>query len=124
MSQALAMSTGMDVTVELRLDGGAPIRAKTMVSRYGGNRTWTAVLPPTPASFSNHTVAATMTMTTAASTTTTTITLVVLFGEVWVCSGQSDMETDIGGVNNSAAEEASMASLHHVRLFHVGRRVQ
>ena len=86
-----------------------------------GNWTWAALLPATRASFTNHTVTATTTATTTANITATS-TITVLFGDVWVCSGQSDMETDIGGVNNSAAEEASMVGLHGIRLFHVGKR--
>jgi sialate O-acetylesterase len=106
--------------VDVRLDGGAAIRAE-VVMQADGNWTWAALLPATRASFTNHTVTATTTATTTANITATS-TITVLFGDVWVCSGQSDMETDIGGVNNSAAEEASMAGLHGIRLFHVGKR--
>ncbi len=47
------------------------------------------------------------------------ITLVdVLVGEVWLCSGQSNMEWGLGGVDNGAREVAA-ANYPNIRLFHV-----
>ncbi len=42
----------------------------------------------------------------------------VLIGEVWICSGQSNMEMGIGVVNN-AAEEIAAANYPNIRLFDV-----
>ena len=42
----------------------------------------------------------------------------ILVGEVWVCSGQSNMEMGIGGVND-AAKEIAAAKYPQIRLFTV-----
>jgi sialate O-acetylesterase len=42
----------------------------------------------------------------------------VLVGEVWICSGQSNMEWSMGAVNNSG-EEIKNAEYPNIRLFHV-----
>ncbi|MDD9972828.1 MAG: sialate O-acetylesterase, partial [Candidatus Poribacteria bacterium] len=44
----------------------------------------------------------------------------VLFGEVWVCSGQSNMEWPVSASNNSE-EEIAAAMYPKVRLFHIPR---
>jgi len=46
----------------------------------------------------------------------------VMVGEVWLCSGQSNMELPVGGALNSTDE---MASAHHpnIRLFNVGKKM-
>ena len=46
----------------------------------------------------------------------------VLVGDVWICSGQSNMEWGMGGVNNSQQEIAA-ADHPQVRLFTVPKRV-
>ena len=46
----------------------------------------------------------------------------VIVGEVWLCSGQSNMEWTVNGVNNSA-EEIAAADYPTIRLFHVGREI-
>jgi sialate O-acetylesterase len=52
-----------------------------------------------------------------------TITLTdILVGEVWVGSGQSNMEMSVGSSNN-AAEEAAAATDSEIRFFTVPRRV-
>lgn len=42
----------------------------------------------------------------------------VLVGEVWICSGQSNMEWSMGAINNSG-EEIKNADYPQIRLFHV-----
>ena len=42
----------------------------------------------------------------------------ILVGEVWVCSGQSNMEMGVGGCNN-AAKEIAAAKYPQIRLFTV-----
>ena len=65
--------------------------------------------------------------------TRATITLAdVLFGDVWVCSGQSNMAYSLNGsngnsivhppVNNSAAEFADMANYPHIRMIRAGKQ--
>jgi sialate O-acetylesterase len=46
----------------------------------------------------------------------------VLVGDVWVCSGQSNMEMGIGNVNNAAQEIAS-ANYPQIRLFTVQKTI-
>jgi sialate O-acetylesterase len=45
----------------------------------------------------------------------------VLVGEVWICSGQSNMEMSVGSSNNIAEEKAS-ANYPKIRHFHVPKR--
>lgn len=45
----------------------------------------------------------------------------ILVGEVWVCSGQSNMEMGLGLVEN-ARQEIARADYPHIRLFHVPLR--
>lgn len=47
----------------------------------------------------------------------------VLVGEVWLCSGQSNMEWSTGGTENAAAEIAA-ADLPQIRLFRVAKSNQ
>ena len=46
----------------------------------------------------------------------------VMIGDVWVCSGQSNMQWPLRASNN-AAEEIAAASLPNIRLFQVPRRI-
>ena len=88
---------------------------------------WTAALPATKASFTAYTISAHSKLSSA------TITLAdVLFGDVWVCSGQSNMAYSLNGsngnsivhppVNNSAAEFADMANYPHIRMIRAGKQ--
>lgn len=47
----------------------------------------------------------------------------VVFGDVFICGGQSNMEFSLGGNENAAAyaKEANSARYHNVRLFTVGQ---
>ena len=47
----------------------------------------------------------------------------ILFGDVWLCSGQSNMEFGIGNLTNAAAEIAA-ANYPDIRLFTVPKNVQ
>lgn len=46
----------------------------------------------------------------------------ILIGEVWICSGQSNMEWTVSNTNNAKAEIAS-ANYPHIRLFTVAKKV-
>jgi sialate O-acetylesterase len=46
----------------------------------------------------------------------------VLVGDVWICSGQSNMEMGIGNVNN-AKEEIAKATNSQIRLFTVPKKI-
>jgi hypothetical protein len=79
-------------TVTVALDGAAAAATVGPDHATGNATTWRALLPATAAGFTNHTVTATdgkQTLSLAA----------VLFGEVWVCSGQSNMEYPIGSAD-------------------------
>ena len=41
----------------------------------------------------------------------------VLFGDVWVCSGQSNMEFRMNGIFNSSEEIAAMADYPNIRMY-------
>ena len=113
--------------VSVQIDGGAATKATVVAlpGSGGGAAAWFAFLPATPASLEAHTVTATSTGGSAATLRE------VLFGDVWVCSGQSNMAYSLNGsnanaivhppVNDSAREFADMASWPHIRLFRVGR---
>ena len=45
----------------------------------------------------------------------------VLFGEVWVCGGQSNMAFSVGNSSNATAEIAAAAAFPHIRLFTASR---
>jgi sialate O-acetylesterase len=47
----------------------------------------------------------------------------ILVGEVWVCSGQSNMEFTVKQANNSAQEIADANNYPQIRSFNVGRKV-
>jgi sialate O-acetylesterase len=86
---------------------------------------WQIMLPPINASFTAYTISAT------AKTNVTTLTNVV-FGEVWVCGGQSNMEYTVGGfaaspgsqdaVTNATAEIAAAANFPLIRVMTVGKQ--
>ena len=87
------------------------------------------MLPATRASYTQHTIAATSAKTIS---THNTLTLQdVLFGDVWVCSGQSNMAYSLEGangeaivhppVNDSVAEIADMVNWPHIRMLRTGR---
>jgi sialate O-acetylesterase len=46
----------------------------------------------------------------------------VMIGDVWICSGQSNMEMGINGVKN-AADEIAQADYPKIRLFNVAHRI-
>ena len=77
-------------SVAVTLDGGAKVQATIGPDQATGTlMTWRIKLPATKASFTNHTI-------TATSAGKTVALSGALFGEVWVCSGQSNMEYPIG----------------------------
>ncbi len=47
----------------------------------------------------------------------------LLFGDVWLCSGQSNMEFTVNGVNNSADEKMA-ADYPNIRLLHIGNSIK
>jgi sialate O-acetylesterase len=72
---------------------------------------WRATLPAMPVK------ATPQTLTVTGASEKVTITD-VLIGEVWLCSGQSNMAWVVGNSNNAAAEIAN-ANYPNIRMFHV-----
>lgn len=113
--------------VSLQLDGGPAVSATIHRGPTAGSTRWSALLPATAASLTTHQLTAT------AHGAKQTLQLDdVLFGDVWVCSGQSNMAYALNGsngmaivhppVNNSAQEIAAMRQYENLRLFRVGRQ--
>ena len=45
------------------------------------------------------------------------------FGDVWVCSGQSNMEFNLGGAFNGSKEVAKMTEYPNIKMFKVDHQV-
>ena len=86
---------------------GSTINA-VVTTRGPNNSTWTALLPATPASYDTHAVSA------SSSKEGSTVKLQdVLFGDVWVCSGQSNMAFSINGSNGKALVHPPVNNSQH-----------
>jgi len=112
-------------------ESGTSVQSTRATSATDGSARfiWSVTLAPVAASFTPHTY-------TAVSTANPTIVAMikrVMFGDVWVCSGQSNMAYSLNGsngnslvhppVNNSAVEFADMAHYNDgVRLFRAGQQ--
>ena len=99
-------TAGQSVSVVTTAAGGAtPIKATV-----AADGTWQVALVPVKASANPVTVTAT--------SGTTSITLKdVLYGDVWFCSGQSNMQFTVDSAFNASAEVAAAANFPHIRLF-------
>ncbi|MFP6619728.1 MAG: sialate O-acetylesterase [Pirellulaceae bacterium] len=102
-----AASPGEKVTAELA--------GKTTTATTGKNGRFRLELPAMKADGKTHTL-------TVKGQNTITLTDVLL-GEVWICSGQSNMEWSVGGTLN-AKEEIAAANHPQIRLFNVPGHVQ
>ena len=43
----------------------------------------------------------------------------VVYGDIWVCSGQSNMQLTMSGIFNASEEIAKMAEYPNIRLFRI-----
>lgn len=101
---------GEKITITfIRNKDGLAIYSSEVVGDEKGN--WRTNLPATPAG-GPHTIK-------VAGGNTVELTD-VLFGEVWVCSGQSNMEWPVSASDNSQ-EEIAAADYPMIRLFHIPR---
>ena len=91
--------------------GGHP----PLTSTADATSVWRAKLPPTAAS------AAPQTITFAASTGERASLNDVLFGDVYLCGGQSNMQFSLGGNENAAAYREEANKYPDIRLFTVGQ---
>ena len=94
---------GGQVTVELA--------GNCAMTTAGADGKWLAKLPPLPAGGPH-------TLTARTQSVAPLVVNDVLIGEVWLCSGQSNMEFQVAGVKNGKAEVAA-ADHPNIRLFHV-----
>eukprot|EP00038_Savillea_parva_P010797 m.192856 g.192856 ORF g.192856 m.192856 type:complete len:675 (-) comp18757_c0_seq1:153-2177(-) len=119
----------VDGPLTVRLDDGAEVPATLQPlppgTPYTDRWLWRAVLPPTAPSWTAHSV-------TVAGVGCNASIHDILFGDVYVCGGQSNMEYSINGsnggtikhppINNSLAEIATMRrpELQTVRMIRAG----
>ncbi|NXF93581.1 SIAE acetylesterase, partial [Eubucco bourcierii] len=99
---------GATVTLALSRDGGIVVVKKLVIVK-GPSGTWTTVLEPM-AQGGPYELAATQGL--------ENVTLQdVYFGDVWLCSGQSNMAMTVLQIANASRELAAAARYPHVRLF-------
>jgi sialate O-acetylesterase len=91
------------------------VAGKTATAKADAQGKWMAKLPPLP-------VGGPYTLKATRGTETVTLNN-ILVGDVWICSGQSNMEMGIGNVNDAQAEIAA-ANYPQIRLFTVPHNVQ
>ena len=51
------------------------------------------------------------------------LTLEIVYGDVWFCSGQSNMERTMNSIFNATEEVAMSASYNNIKMFKVGKQV-
>ena len=96
-------------TVTVKLDN------QTLTGRAAASGEWMVRVGPLPASTESHTL--------TVSTPTQTVTRRnLVYGDVWICSGQSNMEWGVGNLTNSK-EEIAAANYPNIRLFTVPKKV-
>ena len=112
-------------------ESGMSVKSTRVTSATDGSPRfiWSVTLAPVAASFTPHTYTAVS----AANPTIVATIKRVMFGDVWVCSGQSNMAYSLNGsngnslvhppVNNSAVEFADLHNYNDgVRLFRAGQQ--
>jgi len=90
------------------------VASRTARAQVAPDGTWCAVLPPMPAGGPHQLRIA------GAQTRTLTN---VMIGDVWLCSGQSNMEMVVASCLDSQAETADAANYPNIRFFNVAKRV-
>ncbi|KAK2176658.1 hypothetical protein NP493_649g01057 [Ridgeia piscesae] len=102
------------ITLQLKADSVNTVY-KTSVHATDGNPVWRVVLDPVsdPGPF-------VITVTIDNQPGSTLQLTDVLFGDVWMCAGQSNMQYPVSMLSNSSAELANLEQFSTVRLFVVG----
>ncbi|WAR08529.1 SIAE-like protein [Mya arenaria] len=101
-----ADTVGVTVTAQVR-PGGDPVHTKTVLHQGPGMVIWKVMLPAeddVTSSESNVTIND------------------VMFGDVWVCSGQSNMQFTLSMVNNFSSEIADAENYPDIRLMTVDQQ--
>jgi len=91
---------------------------KQVVTKADVNGTWRQVLPATPASKKAYT------LTFKSSSGETTSLKDVLFGDVFICGGQSNMQFAMGAITNASVEKQLANNYPTIRLFTVGQKTK
>ena len=98
---------------------GANVTAKlddqTLSARADSTGQWMVRVGPLAASSAPHTLS-------VSSGTESVTRQNIVYGDVWICSGQSNMEWGIGNLTN-AKEEIAAANYPNIRLFTVAHKV-
>src|SRR5262249_9532056 len=117
ISDHMVLQQGMPVRIWGAADPGESVRVEfqgqSVAAKAGGNGKWEAWLKPLSA-------AGPLEMTVSASNRI--VVRDILVGEVWVGSGQSNMEFVLSNANNHE-DEVARAEYPMVHLFHVKRLV-
>ena len=100
-------------TISVAIDGDEIGEASTTVQDDGS---WVINLPPQEASAGPHTITLTSVMSTVSIKN-------VAFGDVFLCSGQSNMEFAVAGAFNSDADIADSINYPNLRLANVNKTV-
>ena len=95
-------------TVTAKLDD------QTLTARADATGRWMVRVGPLAASATPHTLS-------VSSGTDNVTRHNILFGDVWLCSGQSNMEWGVGNLTN-AKEEIAAANIPNIRLFTVPKK--
>jgi sialate O-acetylesterase len=85
------------------------------VTTADSNGVWKQTLPPQPATLESTSIAIN------ASTGETALLQNILFGDVYICGGQSNMQFSIAATTNHTAEALLANDYPHIRLFTVGQ---
>ena len=104
------------ISTELRSEDGSLVFNGTTRSSPEDGGLWRQVIPPQPESLKPFSLSI-RSLTTGQSTIMTN----VLFGDVYVCGGQSNMQFSIPGTTNSTEEAERADHYPHIRLFTVGQ---
>ena len=121
LASHMVLQRGVPATVWGFDTPGATVTTSFMGTDYkavaGSDTIWRQLLPTQPSS-GPFTLSFTSTSTPAAITLTD-----VLFGDVYLCTGQSNMEFSVGGALNATAEGAA-ANYPNIRITTVGQGTQ
>ena len=102
---------GYDLVGNLQADLTCQVDGETVVHHLPTTRSmegiWEAELPPQ--------VASTVCDFQASSETEDVVLTDIMFGDIWLCSGQSNMEMHMRNINNSTEEIAASASFTSIR---------
>ena len=104
---------GRNIVATLTVTSGGPANPQTFNATSDATGAWAIILPPQPAS-NNLAYRVDVDDRTAGTGVSFDD---VLFGDVWICSGQSNMEMTLGMVYNAEAEVADSINYPTIRVL-------